>query len=259
MENRIRVGAVSYLNTKPLLYGIEHSEVSKWIELSLDYPSEVARKLKDDEIDIGLVPVAIIPELTDYFIDADYCIGANGPVGSVGIYADVPLEQVETVLLDYQSRTSVALTRILLKHYWKLSPKLVAAQPGYLDQIGGTTAGVVIGDRAFMQKKVSAFEYDLADAWKKMTGLPFVFAAWVSNKELPEEFIDAFNRANEWGLLHIPEVVANNPFEHYDLLEYYRHNISYRLDEAKRLGLKKFLELQTGNTFDLKQLLLSEG
>ncbi len=250
MEKRIRVGAVSYLNTKPLLYGIEHSEVRNWIDLSVDYPSEVARKLKADEIDIGLVPVAIIPELADYYIDADYCIGANGPVGSVGIYSDVPLEQVKTVLLDYQSRTSVALTQILLKHYWKLNPTLVAAEPGYLEQIKESTAGVVIGDRAFIQKKVSIFEYDLADAWKKMTSLPFVFAAWVSNKELPEEFIDAFNRANEWGLLHLQEVVDRNPFEHYDLKEYYLHNISYRLDEAKRMGLKKFLGFLTADVVE---------
>lgn len=259
LENRIRVGAVSYLNTKPLLYGIEHSEVSKWMELSLDFPSEVARKLKEGEIDLGLVPVAIIPELPDYFIDADYCIGANGPVASVGIFSDVPLEKVETVLLDYQSRTSVALAQVLLKHYWGLTPKFEAATPGYINRIGGATAGVVIGDRAFRQKKVSKFEYDLADAWKKWTGLPFVFAAWVSNKELPEDFIQAFNLANEWGLWHINEVVDKNPFALYDLKDYYTHKISYRLDEEKRLGLKKFLELITGKSFKVQPEILTGG
>jgi chorismate dehydratase len=243
LENKIRVGAVSYLNTKPLLYGIERSEVINHIELSKNYPSEVARQLKANEIDIGLVPVAIIPELKEYYIDADYCIGANGPVRSVSVFCDVPIEQVDTILLDYQSRTSVALTKVLLKHYWKLTPKLVQAYPGYQDEIKGATAGVVIGDRAFLQRKVSALEYDLAEEWKAFTGLPFVFAAWVANKELPETFIDSFNRANEWGLNHISEVVASNPFPHYDLETYFRHNISYRLDEAKRLGLKRFLEL----------------
>jgi chorismate dehydratase len=242
LENRIRVGAVSYLNTKPMLYGIERSEVRHWMDLSVDYPAEVARQLKADEIDMGLVPVAILPELNEYFIDADYCIGANGPVGSVGIYSDVPLEEVETVLLDYQSRTSVALCRILLKHYWKLSPTLLPATPGYQEQIKGKIAGVVIGDRAFVQRNISKFEYDLSDAWKKMTGLPFVFAAWVSNKELPETFIDAFNRANEWGLTQLDKVVAENPSPHFDLLHYYTRNISYRLDEQKRQGLKLFLD-----------------
>lgn len=243
MENRIRVGAVSYLNTKPLLYGIEHSAVSRWLHLSVNYPAEVARQLKANEIDLGLVPVAVLPELSAYFIDADYCIGANGPVGSVGIYSDVPLEEVETLLLDYQSRTSINLARILLKHYWKCAPRLQPALPGYQQTIKGTTAGVVIGDRAFLQKKVSRYEYDLADAWKKLTGLPFVFAAWVANKELPEGFIDAFNRANEWGLLHLNEVVAANAYTHTDLYEYYTKFISYRLDEQKRKGLRTFLNM----------------
>ena len=243
MENKVRVGAVSYLNTKPLLYGIEHSDIRKWIDLTVDYPSEVARQLKDNEIDMGLVPVAVLPELNEYYIDADYCIGANGPVRSVSVFSDVPLEKVETILLDYQSRTSVALTRILLKHYWKLAPRLIPAYPGYQDEIKGTTAGVVIGDRAFLQRMVSPIEYDLAEAWKAYSGLPFVFAAWVANKELPETFIDSFNRANEWGLNRIDEVVEANPFPHYDLQAYFRHNISYRLDETKRMGMNRFLEL----------------
>ena len=242
MENRIRVGAVSYLNTKPMLYGIEHSPVRHWIDLSVDYPAEIARQLKAGEIDLGLIPVAILPELKEYFIDTDYCIGANGPVGSVAIYSDVPLEEVETILLDYQSRTSVALCRILLKHYWKLSPHMLRAAPGYQSLIKGNIAGVVIGDRAFEQRKTSKYEFDLADAWKKMTGLPFVFAAWVSNKELPETFIDAFNRANERGLTQLDKVVAENPSPHYDLLHYYTRNISYKLDEEKRKGLQLFLE-----------------
>lgn len=243
MENRIRVGAVSYLNTKPLLYGIEHSSVSRWMQLTVNYPAEVARQLKTNEIDLGLVPVAVLPELAVYYIDADYCIGANGAVGSVGIYSDVPIEEAETLLLDYQSKTSINLARLLLKYHWHCSPRVVPASPGYQQAIKGNTAGVVIGDRAFLQKKTSKYEYDLADAWKKMTGLPFVFAAWVANKELPEGFIDAFNRANEWGLAHLPEVVAANPYPHTNLLEYYTRFISYRLNEQKRKGLQTFLSM----------------
>ena len=230
------------MNTKPLLYGIRHSEVAQWIDLSVDYPAEVGRKLKDDEIDLGLVPVAILPELKEYFIDADYCIGANGPVGSVAIFSDVPIEEVTTVLLDYQSRTSVALTRILLKYYWRLSPELVPAKPGFLEQIGGRVAGVVIGDRAFLQKQRSLYEYDLSEAWKTMTGLPFVFAAWVANKELPEDFVAAFNLANEWGLANLDLVVAEERSVPFDLKKYYTQNISYRLDESKRAGMQLFME-----------------
>lgn len=242
MEKRIRVGAVSYLNTKPLLYGIEQSGVGEMIDLTVDFPSAVARQLINGEIDLGLVPVAIIPELESSFINIDYCIGANGPVGSVAIFSDVPLEEVTTIMLDYQSRTSVVLARILLKYFWKLNPEMIAASPGYEKNIGGTIAGVVIGDRAFVQKGQSKYEYDLAQAWKQFTGLPFVFAAWVANRPLPGAFNDAFNQANEAGIEAIDEVVAQNPAYPYDLKEYFTNNISYKLDEGKRRGMALFLE-----------------
>jgi chorismate dehydratase len=242
LENRIRVGAVSYLNTKPLLWGIQHSEISRWISLSVDYPAEVARQLKSNEIDLGLVPVAIIPELDEYYIISDYCIGANGKVASVSLFSQVPLEQVETVLLDYQSRTSVALVKILFENHWHLQPEFRPAYPGYEEDINGKTAGVVIGDRAFVQRPKSLFEYDLSEAWKQMTGHPFVFAAWVANKELPEAFIDGFNRANEAGLNEVDRVIDLNPFAEYDLHGYFTKNLSYKLDEPKRAGLALFLD-----------------
>jgi chorismate dehydratase len=243
LENKIRVGAVSYLNTKPLIWGIQHSDINDLIDLSVDYPSAVAKKLKSNEIDLGLVPVAILPELNEYFIISDYCIGANGSVGSVSIFSEVPLEQVETVLLDYQSHTSVALTKILFKKYWNLHPEFQAAYPDYEKDIKGTTAGLVIGDRAFLQKKRVPYEYDLAEVWKQMTGLPFVFAAWVANKELPEAFVDAFNRANEFGLTEISRVIEMNPNHDYNLYYYFTKNLSYKLDESKRKGLQLFLDL----------------
>ncbi len=239
--DKIKVGAVSYLNTKPLLYGIERSPVRQQIELVTDYPSNIARQLLDGRIDIGLVPVSIIPRLGEHYIVSDYCIGANGPVASVGLFSDVPLEKIEKVLLDYQSRTSVHLTRILLKHYWKKDAQLLDATEGYQQQIKGATAGVVIGDRALGQRLVSPYIYDLAEAWKSFTGLPFVFAAWVANKPLPEDFIAAFNDANGYGLERLDEVIRQNPYDKYDLETYYKKNISYRLDEAKRRGLELFL------------------
>lgn len=253
LENKIRVGAVSYLNTKPLIWGIRHSEINQMIDLSVDYPSEVAKKLQSNEIDLGLVPVAIIPELSEYYIISDYCIGANGRVGSVSIFSEVPLEHVETVLLDYQSRTSVALTKILFKNLWNLRPVFKAAYPDYEKDIKGTTAGLVIGDRAFLQKKMVPFEYDLAEAWKQMTRLPFVFAAWVANKELPEAFVDAFNRANEFGLMEIQEVIKRNPYPAYDLFTYFTKNLSYKLDEPKRMGLKLFLDFLKLDCFRLER------
>jgi chorismate dehydratase len=237
------VAAVSYLNTKPLLYGIKRHPVINEIELIEDYPSKIAQMLIDDEVDIGLIPVAATVKLKDWHIVGDYCIGSNGPVASVCIFSQVPMEQIERVYLDYQSRTSVNLAKILLREYWKKDVELIdATGEDFRDEIKERTAGVVIGDRALKQRLQSAYIYDLGEAWKLRTGLPFVFAAWISNKQLPESFITAFNEANALGLQHLNEVIAENPFEIYELKKYYTRNISYGLDAEKRKGLKLFLE-----------------
>lgn len=242
MEKIWKVGAVSYLNTKPLLYGILRSpEVMQHIELTIDYPSRIAQDVIDGDSDMGLIPVATISRLKEYHINGAYCIGAEADVASVCLFSDVPLEEVRTVLLDYQSRTSVALLKVLLRFYWKITPTFVNTHDDYQAGIKGTTAGLVIGDRALQQRKVSPYIYDLASAWKDFTGLPFVFAAWISNRPVDPDFIRAFDEANGLGLKNLDAVLAENPYDIYDLRTYYTHNISYNLTEAKRKGLELFL------------------
>ncbi len=241
MERKVKVAAVSYLNTKPLLYGFRNHPVMDMMELSMDYPAKIAQQLIDGDVDVALVPVAIIPKLQEYHIIADYCIGAEGPVASVCLYSEVPLHDIKRIYLDYQSRTSVALLKVLVKEYWKLDVEFVATNGDYESNIKGTDAGLVIGDRALKQRKVSPFIYDLAEHWMRFTSLPFVFAAWISNKPLPADFITAFNNATGIGMGNIPAVVAENPYDVYDLTTYYVQNISYPLTPAKRQGMQKFL------------------
>jgi len=241
---KIKVGAVSYLNTKPLLYGIKRAEaLMQQVELIEEYPSKIAGMLVDGSIDVGLVPVAVIPKLNEWHIISDYCIGAETNVASVCLFSEVPVEEVETVLLDYQSRTSVNLCKVLLKHYWKKEVIFKDAGENYIEEIKGTTAGVVIGDRALKQRKVSPYIYDLAGNWKSFTGLPFVFAAWIANKTLPAHFVKLFNEANGVGLQQLDKVIAENPYEPYDLHTYYTDNISYQLTDEKRKGMQLFLQL----------------
>jgi chorismate dehydratase len=242
LNKKIRVGAVSYLNTKPLLYGIKRSGLMDRIELIEEYPSKIAAMLLNDEIDVGLVPVAVIPKLKESYIITDYCIGAVGEVASVALFSEVPMEQIETVLLDYQSRTSVKLAKVLFKEYWKRGVILQDANEDFRSNIKGNVAGIVIGDRALEQRNISPYMYDLATAWIEFTKLPFVFAAWVANKPLGEDFEDAFNRANAYGVKHIAEVVKEQVPQHYDLTKYYTENISYDLTDEKRKGLTLFLE-----------------
>lgn len=224
------------------MYGLTRSGLMNRIDLIEDYPARVAAMLLNDEIDIGLVPVAIIPRLKEAHILTDYCIGTEGEVASVALFSEVPVTAITRVLLDYQSRTSVNLAKILLKEYWKQAPELEDAREDFRTQICGTTAGIVIGDRALEQRKISTFTYDLGTAWRTHTQLPFVFAAWVANKPLGEDFADAFNLANGYGIRHIDEVVAENPYPVYDLKKYYTENISYVLTDEKRKGLALFLE-----------------
>lgn len=243
MGNTIKVGAVSYLNTKPLLYGIKHGYKINNMELVEGYPAKIAEMLLNDEIDVGLVPVAIIPRMKEHYIITDYCIGAEGAVGSVCLFSQVPLDKIERVLLDYQSRTSVALVKILLKEYWKICPLLESAREDFREHINGTTAALVIGDRAFEQRLQSPYIYDLAETWNTFTGLPFVFAAWIANKKLPEDFISSFNIANKIGLEAIDKVIAEHPYDLYDLKKYFTQNISYHFTQKKREGLAMFLSL----------------
>jgi chorismate dehydratase len=243
--NKIKVGIVNYLNTKPLIFGIQHSPVAENLLLIEDYPANVAKMLKEGSIDVGLVPVAVIPHLQEYHIITDYCIGCTGPVASVAIFSEVPIDRIEKVLLDYQSRTSVALAKVLLRKYWQIEPELIDTKADYRGAIKGTTAGVVIGDRALEQRKVSPYIYDLGEAWIDFTGLPFVFAAWVSNKPLPADFIAAFNEANKKGLENINNVVAGIPYNVFDLHKYYTEHISYELTQEKRRGLDQFLSFVT--------------
>jgi len=243
VQKKIKVGAVSYLNTKPLIYGFENGMMKSEVDLIIDYPSRIASKLLQNEIDVGLVPVAVIPEMKEYHIISDYCIGSVSAVASVCLFSEVPLDKIETVLLDYQSRTSVALLKVLIKNFWKIDVSFVETSGDYQTRISGTTAGLVIGDRALQQRKISPYIYDLGLEWKNFTGLPFVFAAWISNKKLGDHFIQSFNEANAFGLNNLDKVVKKNPVTIFDLHHYYTDYISFRLDNDKEKGLELFLKM----------------
>ena len=238
---KIKVGAVSYLNTKPFLYGIEHSAVKNEIALSLDYPAALARQLRAGQIDMALLPVAVLPTLPEYHFVGDYGIACDGEVASVALFSKVPLEQVSTILLDYQSRTSAALLKILATQHWKITPQFVDTHEDFAARIEGNTAALIIGDRALEQLHAFEYIYDLGAAWKDFTGLPFVFAAWVSNKALPEAFVEQFRLACSEGVLGIEAVVAGNPYPFYDLKTYYTRNIHFLLNEQKHKAIERFL------------------
>ncbi|WP_367867155.1 menaquinone biosynthetic enzyme MqnA/MqnD family protein [Pedobacter sp. WC2423] len=234
--NKIRISAVAYTNTKPFIYGINHSDVLNQIDLSLDIPSDCAAKLIDGTVDVGLIPVAAIPHVPDANIISDYCIGSVGAVNSVFIFSNVPVSEIRTLRLDSHSRTSNNLAKVLLKFHFK-------QEVSYTTDVNvQTDAIVLIGDRTFGKKGDYAFAYDMGEEWMNFTGLPFVYAAWVANKVIPEAFINEFNTALKNGLAARKELLKTLPVNPvFDLDDYLMHKLDFELTDKKREALSLFL------------------
>lgn len=245
---KIKISVVSYLNSKPFIYGLQHSPIFKDIDLQLDIPSVCAQKLMDGKVDLGLVPVAILPDLKEYHIVSDYCIGAIGKVASVILYSEVPLNEIKTILLDYQSRTSITLVKVLAYNYWNINPKWEPAKDDFEHNIEGTTAAVIIGDRTFGLENKYPYSYDLAEEWQKFTYLPFVFACWVSNKKLPEGFSSDLNQALKYGIDNrsslIQDLLQSHSYQT-NIDNYLNKSLSYYYDDDKKQALKLFLNYLT--------------
>jgi chorismate dehydratase len=239
-----KITAVSYLNTKPFLYGLYSSPLIEFLDIELNPPAVCAEKLISGKADIGLIPVGALHDLPSYEIISNYCIGAKGQVKTVCVFSEVPLDQIDTLLLDYQSKTSVKLVQLLLNEYWKKSLNLQHASPGYIEKIKGNTAGLVIGDKAIDLLPKYKYIYDLSLEWFKYTqGLPFVFAVWVSTKRLDPLFETLFNKACKDGIERIQELtkIIPNPNTEFNIRTYLEDNISYEFDDEKQASLKQFL------------------
>ncbi len=248
MKGKVKISAVSYLNTLPFMHGIKNDEnLLTEIELSEDFPSVCADKLISGEVDLGLIPVAEIPKLKNPQIISNYCLGAVGKVDTVSLFSHIPVENVKTVLLDYQSRTSVQLTRILAEKYFKINPDFVKAEKGYEDLTDKNSAVLIIGDRVFKYKNKFEYNYDLSEIWLKYTSYPFVFAAWTANKMLDAGFIQRFNNALKKGISEIDDAIKDyqnkNSLINVNLEKYLKKSISYNLDNEKRKGMQLFLDM----------------
>jgi chorismate dehydratase len=246
--DKIRISAVKYANTYPFIWGLRESGFDKRVFLETDHPAECAAKLINGKADIGLVPVAALPLMTKYNIISDYCIGANGKVRTVMLLSNCPFNSIESINLDYRSRSSVNLTKVLAKHKWKKEYRWVDTSEQFdFENIGRNEAVVLIGDQCFAFEEKFKYKIDLAEEWKNMTGLPFVFACWVSNRELNDEFVKDFNIALKSGVDNIGKVAkayaANGVINESDLKEYLTMNIDYIFNDDKKKGMKLFLEL----------------
>lgn len=246
LNNKIKISIVNYTNTLPFKWALKRSQFFQRIDLQEDIPSICAQKLKYKQVDLALVPVALLSELTGYFIETDFCIGAFKKVDSVKLYSEVPLHQIESITLDYQSRSSIALTKVLCRFFWKIKPNYVDAIPGFEKDTKHKNASVVIGDRTFDLNGKYNYEYDLAEEWFKFTGSPFVFAAWVSTEKIEASFINEFNKILQYGIDHIGDAInesaGNLVLSKEKALEYLTKRIDYNLNNDKRKAMTLFLD-----------------
>lgn len=243
----LRISAVSYLNTLPFVYGIKHSGFLQKALLSLDVPSVCADKLIHGEADVGLVPVAAIPLIKNARIISDFCIGADGAVQTVLLVSHLPLAQIKEIHLDLDSRTSVALAKVLAKEYWNIKPHWHALNSEI--ELDSIEAAVLIGDKTFNLPAGCSYIYDLGAEWKAFTGLPFVFACWVVNREISPVQEKEMNDAFAYGLMHKEQAIDSEtdlPISKTKLLDYLNNSISFNLDNDKRLALNLFLEKLKG-------------
>jgi cyclic dehypoxanthinyl futalosine synthase len=240
----IRVASVGYLNARPLVRGLD---ADPRFQLEFALPAEVARRLSEDEADVALMPVAAAAAIGDVKIVPGMAIGSRGPVRSVAIFAERPIEELEEVVLDLSSRTSVVLTRLVLA---KRNPRVKFLGMNETDaraNIMGKRGALVIGDPALSIENKFPHVLDLASAWKEMTGLPFVFAAWCTrNEALDHDHVEALLAAKERGRREsraLAEEHAKKSGLGVDSLEQYLQTaINYDLREAEIQGLQRFFD-----------------
>jgi len=240
----LKVCSISYLNSIPFVYGLENSDIG--VDLSLEIPSVCGQKLIKNEVDLALLPVAVIPSLDFADVVSPYCISSDGAVQTVCLFSQVPLEQIKTILLDYHSITSNALVKLLSKYFWKIQPDFKKSEINFESKISGNTAGVIIGDRAYKYRDDFPFIYDLSYEWKKFCGLPFVFACWVSNKPLDSSFKKAFSSALKYGISNLDLALSEKSdtfCTQIDKIKYLKEVINYDLTDEKRKSMQMFLDL----------------
>lgn len=256
----VKVGAVSFLNTKPLIYPLQDGSQfpgSEEIELSLAVPSRLATELRDGDLDVGLIPIIEYFRVDiEYRIIRDISICSRGPVLSIQLFSRVPISAIRSVALDTSSRSSRALVKIVLAEKYNLHPEFHACPPTIDPQESDTDAVLLIGDAALRRLGATDYNLDLGAEWAKLTGLPFVYACWVARGavelgQVPQILLNA----KEYGIDKIPEITRIESqrlgFPESLCQDYFTKHVFYELGDSEIAGLKKFYELAV--KYDLAQ------
>ncbi|MCA9081147.1 MAG: menaquinone biosynthesis protein [Planctomycetaceae bacterium] len=253
MARKLRIGAVSYLNSKPLIEGL--STLAPDAELILDVPSRLADALQRGQLDVALIPSVEAFGDPDYEVVSDACVATRGPVLSVKLYSRVFPGDIRSLALDEGSRTSSALVQVMLEERFGVRPRLQPLPLGKSVADTSADAILLIGDRA-MHPPAEEFHtvWDLGQEWLQWTGLPFVFAMWVARKETPLHGLDvALEQTRDLGVANIPSIARREAPKLQLAPEtaesYLRKNLHFQIGSAERHALELFHELAASQGF----------
>jgi chorismate dehydratase len=250
----LRISAISFVNTAPLMWDFEHGEsageLSRHFDVSYTVPSHCAEQLHDGTTDIGIIPVAAYTAIPDLVIVPGVSIAAKDAVRSILLISKVPVEKIRNVATDDSSRTSAALVEVFLRKFVGIEPGFTRQQPELREMLRWHDAALLIGDPALQARTEGYFVYDLAEQWHRWTGRPFVFAFWAMRKAAlaevsPEINISrVFQQSRDRGLEHIPEIVSawapRLGLPEKLISDYLTENVDYTLDQENLEGLRLF-------------------
>lgn len=249
----LRVSVVRYLNTVPLIWGMLHGEQQGKYDLDFTLPANCADAVRQRQADVGIVPAIEYHRMDHVEILSGLSISSKETVRSVLLLSKVPLQKIQSIALDNSSRTSAALVRILMRKFYCRFVTLQPTAPRPDDMLKRADAALLIGDPALTYSQQGLEVFDLAEEWKKHTGLPFVFALWVGHQDLKlGRYRRDFELSRDFGLAHVNDIASEYApklkMSVEDVRIYLTQNIDYSLDEENRKGLRLFgkLALEVG-------------
>lgn len=248
MREKTRIGAVSYLNTRPLVFGIEQGVGEDFIDLSYDVPSRLADRMLDGQLDVALMPVIELAKMPELEIVPGLAIGTFGPSRSVLLVSRKPIDEVRSIALDPESRTSNTLVQVLCDRLWNIAPDCRDGSRGLDEGLRACDAAVQIGDKAlFADPPAGTVVYDLGGVWSASTGLPFVFAAWFARPGIVDRALyEALHESRRRGARALGAIAEDYTWRggRYPQLsrDYLEKNIRFRLGAAELEALRSFFD-----------------
>ena len=243
----VRIGAVGYLNARPLTWALDR-EPTRW-QVRYDVPSVCAALLYAGEVDLGLVPSVEYLSAPDYRFVPGIGVGSRGPVASVAMYTRLPIAEIRSIALDTSSRTSVALIRVLCRHHFRIDPGFAPHGPDLAAMTRTADAALLIGDPAFdaEHEALGLRKIDLGEEWGRMTGLPFIYAAWTGRAGAVDAGdVRALQEAQAAGVRDAAAIAAEygrgDDRRTAKALAYLRDNVKYGIGPDEARGLQLFLD-----------------